>query len=153
MGGMEFGAPLPSNFGLGKGLPGLAKYLLTLLGDLAVAPLEGLMTGALNSFESGAGGLGSPFGMMGIPAGPVSLAAADFSGGGVEGPVARGGGGGGGTPSSGGGPSQWWGGKARGGTGIPGMDAMPWAQYPGRADYKASVRAVRNRRGGWRPAL
>jgi hypothetical protein len=38
-----FGAPLPANFGLGKGLAGLAEWVVTFLGDMAVAPIEARM--------------------------------------------------------------------------------------------------------------
>ncbi|TDH48894.1 phage tail tape measure protein [Mycobacterium eburneum] len=56
----QFGAPLDDDFGLKDGLPGVAKWLVTWLGDLAVAPIEGSMmraagvgAGMSNKFPGG----------------------------------------------------------------------------------------------------
>jgi TP901 family phage tail tape measure protein len=68
-----FGAPLPERFGLGKGLPGLAEWLVTFLGDMAVAPWEAQMAAqagmgvggdsmAVGSYSPSMPGAGSPGG-------------------------------------------------------------------------------------------
>lgn len=56
-----FGVPLPANFGLNKGLGGVAEWLVDFLGDLALAPIEGAMYRAAG-MGAGAGGFGSPGG-------------------------------------------------------------------------------------------
>lgn len=44
---INFGAELDDGFGLKDGLPGLAKWFVTFLGDMAIAPAEGAMLGSL----------------------------------------------------------------------------------------------------------
>ncbi|UVO12808.1 phage tail tape measure protein [Mycobacterium sp. SVM_VP21] len=44
---LDFGAELDDGFGLKDGLPGLAKWFVTFLGDMAIAPAEGAMLGSL----------------------------------------------------------------------------------------------------------
>lgn len=104
--GMQFGNPLPSNFGLGKGLPGVAEWLVTFLTDLALAPAEAAIANAMGMTGGEGGGLlGMASGALGgaglgTPPGPGDLGFGapglpDVSGGGgagVAGPAARGGG-------------------------------------------------------------
>lgn len=44
---MDFGAEMDDAFGLKDGLPGLAKWVVTFLGNMAIAPMEGAMLGSL----------------------------------------------------------------------------------------------------------
>lgn len=58
-GGMN-GLPvsLPDNFGLNEGLPGVAKWAISFLEDLALAPIENAVMAALGGGAGGAGGAG-----------------------------------------------------------------------------------------------
>ncbi|MEB3062483.1 phage tail tape measure protein [[Mycobacterium] zoologicum] len=44
---MDFGAEMDDAFGLKDGLPGFAKWVVTFLGNMAIAPMEGAMLGSL----------------------------------------------------------------------------------------------------------
>ena len=119
-GGMgQIGAPLPPAFGLGKGLPGLAEYLVDFLGDLAFAPLEGLLGAVSSTF--GATGPGGTSGLIGI----ASTLTGGFGGllGGGGGYGGRGAGGGYGGAGGGGGLLGALGGM--GGLGASGMGPTP----------------------------
>lgn len=54
--------PLANNFGLGKGLPGLAEWAVGFLEDLVLGPME---TAAMSVFGGGPGGMGGPGGGLG----------------------------------------------------------------------------------------
>lgn len=103
-GGLQFGAPLPANFGLGKGIPGFFEWLATFAADMAIGPIEGAMLGdAIRSGQMGDMGDGSPGGYadLGDQGTPLSLAAGSF-------PMPSGGsGGGGGTAAPAGGGGAW----------------------------------------------
>lgn len=118
-----FGAPLPSNFGLGKGLPGLAEWLVTFLGDMAVAPIEAQMAAA-----AGMGGGSSPGGYADL--------------GDMGTPFTGGGGFGGGAPdipgpSGGGGPAMAVGFSAPSGGGA-GAPSSGTANMPQAAAHNAA---------------
>lgn len=143
----QFGAPLPANFGLDKGLSGLVEWGLTALADLAIGPIEGAMYGDMLR----SGQLGD---MLGAPGGSVDVAdaldipttslAGDFTPpGGGSAPIggSAGGSGTGGSRASGGGSSggvsggYWW---------NPGAGAKSGSSYwwaPGSAPAPAPAAA------------
>lgn len=65
-----FGVPLPENFGLNKGLGGLAEWLVDFVGDLALAPAEGAMMRA-----AGMGGSPGGFADLGNVGTPYTASA------------------------------------------------------------------------------
>jgi hypothetical protein len=95
----DLGPELDQDFGLSKGLPGLAKNLVEFLGSLAAAPLLGPLTAIRNAdpLQGGFGAIGimgenniragkSP--LLGIPAGqPGGLGGKDLSLGGIAGAI------------------------------------------------------------------
>ena len=126
MGGMQFGTPLPANFGLNKGLGGLAEWVVDFLGDMMIAPIEGAMMNA-------AMGGGSPGGYadLGDIGTQFGGGAPNFGGGGPAMAVgAFGPAGGGGSAGSGGGsPSAlasqaWANDAAAGASGSPAKSGM-----------------------------
>jgi TP901 family phage tail tape measure protein len=140
----QFGAPLPANFGLDKGLSGLVEWAITAAADAAIGPVEGaaygdaLRSGAFGDIGGGSGSFGDVADAMGVP---TSSLAGDYSAG-AGGSGSYGGGSGGGVGSGGGGSagSQWWapgsGKAATGGAGgswwSPGFttDANKYANEP-----------------------
>jgi hypothetical protein len=100
--------PLDDKLGTGGGLPGMAKYAISFLEDLVLAPIENGVMAALNG---GGGGFGFP-----RPAdadfAPPSLAGdvrADTGSAGDAGSGTGSSGGGGGGPAAGAAPSSWFG--------------------------------------------
>jgi TP901 family phage tail tape measure protein len=95
MGGLPVG--LPGNFGLGKGLPGLAEWAIAFVSDLALAPIE---NGVMAALGGGGGALGAftggPLGGASFGGGGVASLASDV----IPTPHAGGGGGGGGGGAS-----------------------------------------------------
>jgi hypothetical protein len=106
-GGSMLATPLPGNFGLGKGLPGIAEWLVDWIGDMAMAP----WAASLAMGGDGMGDMGGSDGaalpsMAGFGGNMPSPTAADFGAWtGAAGMQAAftGGSGGGGGPSGGGG--------------------------------------------------
>ena len=85
--GGRFGVPLPANFGLNKGLAGLAEWVVDFLGDMAVAPIEATMMASAGM--GGAGGAPGGYADLGDVGTPftASAYASPYSGGGGFGPV------------------------------------------------------------------
>lgn len=80
----SFGASLDKDFGLSKGLPGLAENLARFIGNIAAAPLLGPL-GAIAGAQGGAGKTGSGLiGMLGA-SGAFGPGFQDFSGVGLPG--------------------------------------------------------------------
>lgn len=67
--------PLADQFGLSKGLPGLAEWTVGFLEDLVLGPLETAAWAAIGQTPPGMGGAGGGFGGLGAPSG---LGAARF---------------------------------------------------------------------------
>ena len=162
-GGLQFGAPLPDDFGLKKGIPGFFEWLTTFAADMAIGPIEGKMygdalrAGQINPDGSAADGSDTSGGYAdlgdqgtAIP----SIAAADYgpSGGGSPFLPPASGGSGGGAPSGGSG-SGW---RAPSGGGIPGLSlatgATPRGGAPGAVPGMGlALGALTNRGAGPAP--
>ena len=129
----QFGVPLPANFGLGKGLPGLAEWAVDFIGDMAVAPIEAMRAAGMPGGDGSGGDPGSAsggFADLGDQGTPIltSLAAGVSPDGGGDGGGPSGGGSpASGGPSSNGGASSWYPNGWKSGGGSPA--ASSW--YPG----------------------
>lgn len=125
-GGLQFGAPLPENFGLGKGIPGFFEWLTTFLADMAIGPIEGAMYGDfMRSGGAAGGGFGDIADQVGVP---LASLGADPTLGGNHTPPGGGSSGGGsaGSGSSGGGSGSS-GSSSSGGSGGSSAGGLWWA--------------------------
>jgi TP901 family phage tail tape measure protein len=104
MGGSMLATPLPANFGLGKGLPGMAEWLVSWLGDMAMAPWAaslGMGGGDMGGLGGSDGGAAAPSMLTGFGGNMPSPTAADVGAWMPSGPT-----GGGGAPSAPGAPAS-----------------------------------------------
>lgn len=131
----DIGVKLDQDFGISKGLPGIAENLTRFLASLAFAPVEGAMRGAQAGLGY-PGGQGSGSGLAGM-IGSAVLGPGQPSGGG--------GGGGAQFPFGGFPGGSFPGGYPSGSSGLP-------ITYPGGSPYPASGQPSGNRGGGGAPA-